>query len=106
MMNDHPASASHSASRGNGSGRYLKVGLLAAAVLLSALAVVYAKYESRKLFVELQTLQKIRDDMAIEWGQLQLEESTWATHVRIEGAARSKLGMTLPPPDAVVIVQP
>lgn len=100
MMSDHPI------SRGGGNRRYLKVGLLAAAVLLSALAVVYAKYDSRKLFVELQALQKTRDDMAIEWGQLQLEESTWATHVRIEGAARSKLGMMLPPPDAVVIVQP
>lgn len=100
MMNDHPA------SRGNGNRRHLKIGLLAAAVLLSALAVVYAKYESRKLFVELQSLQKSRDDMAIEWGQLQLEESTWATHVRIEGTARSRLGMTLPLPEAVVIVRP
>lgn len=86
--------------------RYFRGGLLTAAVLVSALAVVYAKYESRKLFVELQSLQKVRDDMAIEWGQLQLEQSTWATHGRIEGTARTTLGMILPPPEAVVIVKP
>lgn len=87
-------------------GRYVRMGALIAAVVLSALAVVYAKHQSRKLFIELQTLQKGRDDMAIEWGQLQLEQSTLVTHGRIENTARVKLGMMLPPPDAVVIVKP
>lgn len=86
--------------------RYFRGGLLVLAVLASAFAVVYAKYESRKLFVELQSLQKVRDDMAVEWGQLQLEQSTWATHGRIEGTARTTLGMILPPPEAVVIIKP
>ncbi len=88
------------------SGRSLMILFLAASVMGSALGVVYAKYQTRKLFVELQTLQKIRDEMNVEWGQLQLEQSTWGTNARVEGIARSKLDMIMPPIDAVVIVKP
>ncbi len=88
------------------SGRSLMILLLVAAVMGSALGVVYAKYQTRKLFVELQTLQKIRDEMNVEWGQLQLEQSTWGTNARVEGIARNKLDMIMPPIDAVVIVKP
>lgn len=80
--------------------------LLSLAVMLSALAVVYAKHESRKLFVEWQGLLAKQDEMNIEWGQLQLEQSTWATHTRVESLARERLGMILPPQTAVVIVRP
>jgi cell division protein FtsL len=45
--------------------------------VLSALALVYTKHESRKLFVELETLTHERDELNIEWGQLQIEQSTW-----------------------------
>lgn len=84
----------------------LAAAALAAAVFASAIAVVYAKHESRKLFVELQGLQKKRDAMNVEWGQLQLEQSTWATHGRIERVARKKLGMIVPSHENVVIVKP
>jgi len=80
--------------------------LLAAAVVGSALGAVYAKHESRKLFVELQDLTAVRDEMNIEWGQLQLEQSTWATHGRIEELARSKLQMLTPLPEDIFIVRP
>jgi len=48
---------------------------LALIVLASSLGVVYAKHQSRKLFVELDILKKERDEMNVEWGQLQLEQS-------------------------------
>jgi cell division protein FtsL len=80
--------------------------VLALAVMASALAVVYTKHLNRKLFVELQALQASRDMMNIEWGQLQLEQGTLATHSRIEEHARARLGMGLPAPAAVVIVRP
>jgi len=86
-------------------GRLLLVGLIAA-VFASALGVVFSTNESRKLFVELQGLQKVRDDLSAEWGRLQLEQSTWATHGRIEQIANNKLEMVNPPPGAVVIVRP
>jgi len=80
--------------------------LLVLAVIASAIGVVYSKHLSRKQFVELQRLESDRDEMNIEWGQLQLEQSTVATHGRIEELARLHLKMTMPDPNVVVIVQP
>ena len=87
-------------------GSSLVLPLLVVAVIVSAVAVVYAKHQSRKLFVALQGLEAERDEMNIEWGQLQLEQSTWATHGRVEELAREQLKMTTPVQDAVVIVWP
>lgn len=80
--------------------------LLVLAVIVSALGVVYTKHQSRKLFVALQGLEAERDEMNIEWGQLQLEQGTSATHVKVEKVAREQLKMTTPAPDTVVIVWP
>jgi len=87
-------------------GMPLVVAVLGAGVMATALGVVYAKFESRKLFVELQSLHQERDAMNVEWGQLQLEQSTWATHGRIEQVARKELDMRMPAPQDVVIVKP
>ena len=80
--------------------------LLGLVVLASAIGVVFSTHESRKQFVALQALQKERDEMNIQWGRLQLEQSTWATHARIEQVASDKLEMIIPPAGAVVIVRP
>lgn len=87
-------------------GANLLLPLLVVAVIVSALGVVYTKHQSRKLFVAVQGLEAERDEMNIEWGQLQLEQSTWATHGRVEDLAREQLKMTTPVQDAVVIVWP
>lgn len=78
--------------------------VLALAVMASALGVVYSKHESRRLFVALQGLESQRDDMNIDWGRLQLEQSTWATHGRIAGKANEKLNMVVPDMDTITIV--
>jgi len=75
-------------------------------VLGSAVGVVFSKHESRKLFVQLQTLQKESDQIQIEWGRMQLEQSTWATHSRIERLARKKLDMKIPLAENVIIIRP
>ena len=54
--------------------------VLLLAVIATAVSAAYAKHQSRKLFIELQALEQQRDAMNIEWGQLQLEQSTYATH--------------------------
>ena len=87
-------------------GRRIATVLLSIAVLVSAMAVIYAKHENRKHFVELQALLKQRDEMEINWGRLQLEQGAWATHGRIEQLARKKLDMITPPTQSVVVVQP
>ncbi|MDH4105012.1 MAG: cell division protein FtsL [Gammaproteobacteria bacterium] len=82
------------------------VAVLWIAVLVSALGVVYGKQEARNRFNELQKLTDRRDDLDIEWGQLQLEQSTWATHGRVERVAHDDLGMVTPQPSELRIVQP
>lgn len=79
---------------------------LAVLVLISSLGVVYSKHQSRKLFVELDTLKKERDEMNVEWGRLQLEQSTLATHGRIERTAKKRLGMVTPEYEQILIVKP
>jgi len=82
----------------------LTAGLLAVLVLLSALAVVYVKHQSRRLFTELQGLHSVRDELDVDWWRLQLEESYWSTHARIDLEARESLGMRIPQPADVTIV--
>ncbi|MES9969695.1 MAG: cell division protein FtsL [Candidatus Thiodiazotropha sp.] len=79
--------------------------LLMAAVLTTAIAVVYSKYLSRKHFVVLQELQAEKERIGIEWGRLQLEESTLATHSEVEKRARDRLKMHLPQFDEVVVIR-
>jgi cell division protein FtsL len=76
------------------------------AVLASSLGVIYAKQEARNRFNDLQKLTKARDDLDIEWGQLQLEQSTWATHGRVEQVARDDLHLIIPQASDLRIVQP
>jgi len=64
--------------------------------VISAVAIVYTKHESRKLFVGLEQLTIDRDELNIEWGQLQIEQSTWATHARIEQVATDELSLARP----------
>lgn len=85
--------------------RVLVAAVLAAAVMASAVAVVYARHESRRLFIELQSLYEVRDDLNVDWGRLQIERSTWASLGRVEQMAGDKLEMRVPDPAAVVIVE-
>ena len=66
--------------------------------IVSAMALIYTKHESRKLFVDLEQLTSERDALNIEWGQLQIEQSTWATHARIEKVATDELSLMRPKP--------
>lgn len=71
--------------------------LLLFVVVVCALAVVTAQHRGRKLFQALEAEQERVRQLDIEFGQLQIEMSTWATHPRIEKIARERLHMELPP---------
>lgn len=77
----------------------------AAVCVISAMALVYTKHEARKLFVELETLTHERDELNIEWGQLQIEQSTWATHGRIEQVALDKLSLVRPKSTEIFVIE-
>ena len=74
-------------------------------VMVSALAVIYSSYKSRQLFSELQRMNRETVRLEEEWGRLLLEQSTWASHSRIEGLAKDKLNMRVPAPAAIVVVK-
>jgi cell division protein FtsL len=84
----------------------LSIVLLGLAVLGSSLGVVYSKQEARTRFDDLQRLTRERDELDIEWGQLQLEQSTWATNGRVESVARDDLRMVIPQATDLRIVRP
>lgn len=75
-------------------------------VVVSAVCVVYSKHQGRKLFIELRMLENARDAMDVEWGRLQLEQSTLTTQGQVETAARDRLGMVVLSADNMVIVKP
>lgn len=79
---------------------------LASAIVcvVSAMALIYTKHESRKLFVDLEQLTSERDALNIEWGQLQIEQSTWATHARIEKVATDELSLMRPKPTDIYVI--
>lgn len=78
--------------------------LLVAAVMISALAVVDLRQRNRMDFVVLQALRRQRENLNVERGKLLLEEGVWSEHRRVEFLARRDLGMSMPKPDQVVIV--
>jgi cell division protein FtsL len=79
--------------------------LLAVVLIVCALAVVTARHQARKSFVELQALEKQGRELDIEWGRLQLEQSTWSMHSRIEQIASSQLLMSVPDLKRIQVVK-
>jgi cell division protein FtsL len=73
--------------------------------VVSAMALVYTRHESRKLFIELEQLTTARDELNIEWGQLQIEQSTWATHARIERVATEDLALAKPLATEIFVIE-
>ncbi|MDD2885476.1 MAG: cell division protein FtsL [Dechloromonas sp.] len=65
-------------------------------VVSCALAVVTSQHRGRKLFQALEGEQERARQLEVEFGQLQIEMSTWATHPRIEKVARERLQMVMP----------
>jgi cell division protein FtsL len=78
---------------------------LLAIVLASALGAVASQHKARKSFTEIEREQERMRQLEVEWGQLQLEQSTWAAHARIEKVARERLHMKPPAPGQVIAVE-
>jgi cell division protein FtsL len=76
------------------------------ATLVSAAGAIYCKHRGRELFIQLETLNARRDNLEIEWGQLQLEQSAWSTHAFVERVASTRLHMAMPPPKDIEIIAP
>jgi len=90
----------------SGKALVIVVSVLWVGALGSAAGAIYCKHRARQMFVELERLNARRDNLEIEWGQLQLEQSSWSTQAFVERVAATKLHMATPPPKEIQIVAP
>lgn len=65
-------------------------------LVVCALSLVTSRHHARKLFVDLEREQTLSRAYEVEFGQLQIEQSTWAMPARIEKIGRERLHMQLP----------
>ncbi len=77
---------------------------LAAAVVISAVSIIKTKHHARQLFVELESLNRERDRLQVDWGRWQLEESALGNHSLVETLARERLSLARPQPEKVIVV--
>ncbi|GAB1231543.1 hypothetical protein UT4_00090 [Ferrigenium sp. UT4] len=70
--------------------------LLLLLTIACALGVVTSQHKARKLFVAWQDEKERAQQMDVEWGKLQLEQSTLVAPARVEKIARQQLQMHAP----------
>ena len=80
--------------------------ILLLALTACALGLVTSQHRARKLFGELEQEQERSRQLGVEYGQLQLEASTWAVHARVERIAGRQLHMRVPDAKRLHIVRP
>ncbi len=78
--------------------------LLILIVIACALSVVTSQHNARKLFMELERKQERTRQLTVEWGQLQLEQSTWAMRARVEKIATKQLLMKVPDASKIKVI--
>jgi cell division protein FtsL len=86
-------------------GQMFWLSCLVVAIILSGMAVVYSKFLSRSLFVELQQVRASRDHVDMEWGRLQLELATQGALGRVMLIANERLQMQAPAAEQIVVVK-
>ncbi len=82
------------------------VSVVGIVLLLSALAVIYSKYYSRLIFIEIQKQERALDQYEVEWGQMQLELTMLAEQNRIELVAREQLKLVMPLREKIIYIKP
>ena len=73
-------------------------------LIIFALGVVTAQHKARKLYSESERLQAVAAEYETEYEQLQIEQSTWATHSRVEEMATKQLKMEVPNPNQIQVI--
>ena len=79
--------------------------LLLLSLVISAQFVVYSSFDARGHINHLHQLERDRNDMQVEWGQLLLEQSAWASHSRVESMVTQQLSMSVPLAQEIILVR-
>ena len=69
-----------------------------------ALGVITSQHKARKLYFELEQQEELTKKYETEYGQLQLEQSTWAMHSRVEELATKNLRMQVPDAKRIQVI--
>jgi cell division protein FtsL len=69
-----------------------------------SIGVITSQHRARKLYFELEQQQDLTRKFDTEFGQLQLEQSTWAMHSRVEELAAMKLKMQVPDATRIQVI--
>ena len=81
--------------------------IIAGVVLLfSALAIVYSKYYSRLIFIDIQKQEKALDQYEVEWGQMRLELTMLEEQNRLELVAKEELKLIMPLREKIIYIKP
>ena len=82
-----------------------RINLLLLFVLVGcALSLVTSRHDARRTFNELERERERARQYEVEYGQLSLEQSTWAMPARVEKIARESLHMQMPLPSRVQVI--
>jgi cell division protein FtsL len=81
------------------------VTLLIVLTVGSALGVISSQHQARKFRSALELEQKRAKGLDVEWGRLQIEQSTQAEHRRIERFARERLRMSPPQSGQIIVLE-
>ena len=79
--------------------------LLLVLLVVTAQAVVYGSFQARGYINHLNQLEKDRNNMQVEWGQLLLEQSAWGSHSRVETTVTQQLQMSVPDAKSIILVR-
>src|SRR5688572_11286216 len=79
---------------------------LVIAIIISALMMITVADHNRIAVGDLASLLRTQTELHTTYGQLLLEENTWASAARIETIAQQKFGMIQPDLKKVVIIKP
>ena len=75
-------------------------------VVFSAFGVIHSSHSCRGLYAQLQDLEATQWYLQEDYSRLLLEQSTWASHHRVEKVAGRELDMLAPPALEMKVVAP
>jgi cell division protein FtsL len=78
--------------------------ILFVTLIFSALGLVNSQHKTRKLYIELEQMNQAAKQYEQEYGLLQLEQSTWAMHSRIEKVAAGQMQMQVPDAKRIQVI--
>ena len=79
--------------------------VFAVLLMLSAISLVTARFQSRELFVTSERLSAQAHELDTEWRRLQLDRAELARNVRIDQIARNDLHMVPATPDRTIYIR-